>query len=251
MSSLDQIWAPQLRGAQILFTTRHGGVSIGEKASLNLARHVDDDPESVERNRVIVAERIGVPLVFVDQVHSADVHVLPHTGPIPLVTADAMVTDRDDVALAIMVADCLPVLLADADAGVIAAAHAGRRGLLDGVLRATIEAMRSLGARTDRMGAVIGPSICGACYEVPAAMREESALILPMVRAETRWGSPSLDLRAGALEDLVRAGMGPERIEAAPPCTLEDPAYFSHRRSHAAGRFAGVIRRADTRPTRR
>ena len=108
---------------------------------MNLARHVGDDETAVERNRALLAAEIGAPLVFVEQVHSADVHVLPAQevpaqgpasgapAPAPVVRADAIVTDRTDVALAIMVADCLPVLLSDPVAGVVAASHAGRRGL--------------------------------------------------------------------------------------------------------------------------
>jgi YfiH family protein len=248
--------APRIRGARALFTGRSGGVSTGEHAGLNLARQVGDDESAVEHNRALLAAEIGAPLVFVEQVHSADVHVLPALDaeapnasgaadePAPVVRADAIVTDRTDVALAIMVADCLPVLLSDPVAGVVAAAHAGRRGLLDGVLEATLAEMSRLGARPEDTTASIGPAICGACYEVPAQMREDAARRLPATAATTSWGTPALDLRAGAVSVLRAAGLPTEAIDAEHPCTLEDERFYSYRRSAATGRFAGVLRRA-------
>lgn len=243
MSSTLSARAPRLRGARSLFTGRDGGVSTGDHAGLNLARHVGDQERHVARNRALLAQEIGAPVVFVDQVHSADVHVLPATGEAPLVTADAMVTDRRDLALAIMVADCLPVLLSDPAAGVVAAAHAGRRGLLDGVLQRTVQAMGDLGARPADLHVSIGPSICGACYEVPAAMREEAAGRVPATWRRTSWGTPSLDLRAGALAVLTECGVPGSSIDADHPCTLEDERFFSYRRQARTGRFAGVVRR--------
>lgn len=218
-------------------------MSVGYHAGLNLARHVGDDPEAVERNRALLAQEIGASLVFVEQVHSADVLVLPAEGPVPVVTADAIVTDREDVALAIMVADCLPVLLSDPVSGTIAVAHAGRQGLLGGVLQNTVAAMARCGARPVDITASIGPSICGACYEVPEPMRAEAAAQLPVTWASTSWGTPSLDLRAGATEVLVRAGIPEHAIDDEHPCTLEDESFFSYRRQPRTGRFAGVLRR--------
>lgn len=236
--------APRLRGARALFTTRDGGVSAVPFDELNLARHVGDADDAVTANREIVAGAIGAPLVFVDQVHSAAVHVLPPSGAVPVVTADALVTDRDDVALAIMVADCMPVLLSDPVAGVIGAAHAGRPGLLAGVLESTLAAMQQRGALPDRIEVAVGPSACGACYEVPQEMADAAARQLPAVRSRTSWGTHAIDLRAGAVEALGRAGVPPEAIDVEAPCTIEDPIWFSYRRAKATGRFAGVIRRA-------
>lgn len=258
--------APRLRGARALFTTREGGVGKGPYESLNLARHVGDDDAVVSENRSRVAEVVGRPLVFVDQVHGAQVHVLsraeasahgastrdeasardeatPRPAQSPVVTADALVTDRADIALAIMVADCMPVLLSEAEAGVIGAAHAGRPGLLAGVLEATVVAMERLGARAERIQAAVGPSACGRCYEVPPDMAEDAARRLPSTRTRTSWGTPAIDLRAGAVEALGRAGVPADAIDRDHPCTIEDPAWFSYRRSRTTGRFAGVIRR--------
>lgn len=218
-------------------------MGAGDYATLNLARHVGDDDGVVERNRALVAAEIGLPLVFVDQVHSADVHVLPETGPVPVLTADALVTRRRDVALAIMVADCLPVLLSDEQAGVIAVAHAGRAGLLGGVLQNTLAAMAELGAAPAQISASIGPSICGRCYEVPEEMRADSSVALPATWSVTRWGTPALDLRAGALSVLTAAGIPAAEIDEDHPCTLEREEFFSYRRESLTGRLAGVIRR--------
>lgn len=235
--------ASRLRGARALFTGRAGGVSTGPHASLDLARHVGDDDAAVTENRRRVSAEIGAPLVFVDQVHGTEVVTVGEgRTDAPVRTADALVTARADVALAIMVADCMPVLLVDPEGGVVGAAHAGRGGLLAGVLQETVRAMERLGASTGRIAAEIGPSACGACYEVPAGMRAEAAAILPSVAATTSRGTPSLDLRAGAVSALEAAGVDPSRVLADAPCTIEDPAYFSYRRSQVTGRFAGIIR---------
>lgn len=218
-------------------------MSTGDHAGLNLARHVGDEEHCVQRNRALLTEEIGAPLVFVDQIHSADVHVLPTTGEVPVRAADALVTDRRDVALAIMVADCLPVLLSDSVAGVVAVAHAGRQGLLTGVLQHTVESMVALGTRPEDLEVSIGPSICGACYEVPADMRDEAAALLPETWARTSRGTPSLDLRAGAAAVLEAAGVPAASLDMGHPCTLEDERFFSYRRSARTGRFAGVLRR--------
>lgn len=233
-----------LPGVRALFTGVDGGHGRGAHGSANLALHVGEDPTVVARNRELLSNQLGAPVVFVDQVHSAEVHVLPAEGEVPVRTADALVTDRSDVALAIMVADCLPVLLTDPEAGVVAAAHAGRAGLLGGVLQQTLVAMEELGARAPRISAAIGPSICGRCYEVPDDMRTQAAQILPAAAATTSWGTPALDLRAGAVQALQGAGVPQEAIASQPPCTLEDERFYSYRRARTTGRFVGAIMRA-------
>lgn len=247
-SPLPGARASRLRGARALFTARAGGVSQGPWASLNLARHVGDDPEHVEINRARLeaVPQIARRVVYVEQVHSPEVVTVDAGMDLDDLAAhprraDALVTARPDAALAIMVADCLPVLLVDAEAGVVGAAHAGRRGLLDGILPATVAAMAALGARPEAIAAEIGPSVCGRCYEVPAAMRDESEARIAGIGAETSWGTPSLDLRAGAVTSLVAAGLDASQVLADAPCTVEDEAFFSYRRASATGRFAGVI----------
>ena len=153
--TLEIITSPSLDGVSHGFFTRRGGASSGVYAGLNCGAGSDDLRDAVELNRARVADALGLAreaLVTVHQTHSADVVTV--TGPLaaPKPEADAMVTATPGVALAILTADCEPVLFADAEAGVIGAAHAGWKGALDGVLEATVEAMEALGADRARVG---------------------------------------------------------------------------------------------------
>lgn len=187
-----------------------------------------------------VEAALGVPLAVVRQVHGTDVAVVGGVDDLPEVatrSADALLTTASGVGLAVRVADCVPVLLADAGAGVVAAAHAGRVGLAAGVLQATVRAMRDAGAAT--ITGWIGPHICGRCYEVPEPMADEVDAAVPGTRSVTSWGTPALDLAAGAR--AVLAGLGVESATVG-GCTLEDRSLHSHRRDAAAsGRQAGII----------
>ncbi len=157
----------------------------------------------------------------------------------PREKCDALVSDRPDLVLMVRVADCVPVLLADAVGEVIGAAHAGRQGLTDGVVTACVEQMRELGA--EQVSAWVGPHICGRCYEVPADMRDEVAAVEPVAASTTSWGTPALDIGAGVAAQLERLGV---EVHDVSRCTLESPDLYSHRRDGArAGRLAGVIRR--------
>jgi hypothetical protein len=122
---------------------------------------------------------------------------------------------------------------------VVAAAHAGRRGLQLGVVEAVVSRMSSLGVQSKAITAELGPAVCGRCYEVPASMRDEVAAVAPAARSSTRSGRPSLDLRAGLLQQLHALGVS--RVQVDPTCTLESPEHFSHRRDQRTGRFAGLI----------
>lgn len=156
----------------------------------------------------------------------------------PRASADGLVTDEAGVVLLVRAADCVPVLLADADAGVLGAAHAGRPGVAAAVVPHTVEAMRDLGARA--ITAWIGPHVCGACYEVPVDLQDEVAALVPATRATTSWGTPALDLGAGVRSQLDAAGVTVVDVSA---CTRESPDLFSYRRDGAAsGRLAGLIR---------
>ena len=216
-----------------------GGVSTGDFAWLNLGGHVGDDPAAVEENRTRLARAVGVDrshLLFMAQVHGADVAVArgPWEGDPPEV--DAIVTDRPGLALAVLVADCTPILLADPDAGVVGAVHAGRPGLNAGVVDAAVEAARDLGARSLR--AAVGPSVCGRCYEVPAAMRAEVAARHPEAATVSWTGTPALDVAAGVVARLHALGVP---LTWVPGCTREDPRLYSYRRAPRTGRFAGVV----------
>jgi YfiH family protein len=223
------------------FTDRFGGVSASPYDELNLARVPQGDaPDAIAENwrRVLADFAPGdVALADMEQVHGNAVALTDGVGGRPPV-CDGIVTDRPDVVLAVRVADCVPVLLADPDAGVIGAAHAGRLGVEKGVVPATVARMRDLGASD--ITAWIGPHICGGCYEVPQAMQDEIAAIEPATRATTTWGTPALALGAGVRAQLERDGV--TVVEVA-PCTRENDALFSHRRDGAgAGRLAGLIR---------
>ena len=227
------------------FTLRPGGLSVGPHEGLDLALHVGDDPVAVRENRALLAAWAGAPVRFARQVHGTTVARVPSQGELGLdddaaePEADALVTCKVGVPLGVLVADCLPVLLADADAGVAAVAHAGRRGLLGGVLSRVVDAMSALGARPGSIRASVGPAAGGCCYEVPAEMRQMAVADVPELGATTTWGTPSLDLRAGAVAQLRALGLG--AVTTAGGCTIEDESFYSYRRSGQTGRFAGVV----------
>ena len=221
------------------FFTRKGGASSGVFEGLNCGLGSSDQAEVVKINRARVADAMQVApdhLVTVYQVHSADVqHV---DGPLAEVPkADAMVTATKGVALAILTADCQPVLFADAGAGVIGAAHAGWRGALDGVLEATLDAMENLGARREQISAAIGPSISQAAYEVGPEFIEP---FLDQDPGNSRFfasgkdGHYQFDLTGYGVHRLRMAGVG--HAEWTRHCTYSDPdRFFSYRRTTHAG----------------
>lgn len=227
------------------FTDRHGGVSEPPYATLNLGLHVGDDPEAVVENRRRLGDLLGGrPVVWMDQVHGRKVVFVdaPVEGPVP--ETDALVTSTPGLVLAVLAADCVPVLLRGPSANtaggeVIAAAHAGRRGLQLGVVEAVVSRMSSLGVQPREITASLGPSVCGKCYEVPATMRDEVAAVAPAAIATTRSGRPALDLRAGLVQQLNALGVG--KVQVDPTCTLESASHFSHRRDQRTGRQAGLI----------
>jgi hypothetical protein len=229
------------------FTSRAGGVSAQPWDELNLATHVGDQARHALANRKLVARRLKTSWVsYPQQVHGAGVLILGDDQSGHRVVssarasgADAIVTALPGAAIGILVADCLPVLLADPANGVVGAAHAGRRGLVAGVLQATVAAMAGLGADPATTEAVIGPAICGRCYEVPPEMRDEVDAAVPGAASETRTGTPSLDLPAGALGVLEAAGLA--EAFACGICAAEDERFYSYRRDGVTGRFAGVI----------
>ena len=232
-----------MSGAHFAFTDRWGGVSAVPYEELNLGGAVGDDPDAVRTNRELAAKSLGLDhaqVVWMNQVHGPDVAVVD--GPwlsseIPCV--DAIVTARRGLALAVLTADCTPVLLADPVAGIVAAAHAGRPGMVAGVVPAAVRAMAELGAEPSRIVARTGPAVCGRCYEVPDAMRAEVAAVEPAAYAETGWGTPSVDVTAGVHAQLARLGVRDR--EQSPVCTLESADHFSYRRDRTTGRLAGYV----------
>lgn len=226
------------------FSDRHGGVSRAPYGSLNLADHVGDDPAAVLRNRELAATGLGLDperVIYLTQVHGAEAVLArePWQGRRP--EADASVTDVPGLGLAIMVADCTPVLLADPEAGIVATAHAGRPGMAAGVVPAVIDKMRTLGAVPGRIVAYTGPAVCGACYEVPEAMRADVAERVPESFATTSWGTPSVDVPGGVWAQLRAAGVTPEHSHRSKICAMESADHYSYRREGATGRFAGFV----------
>ncbi|QNN53086.1 peptidoglycan editing factor PgeF [Nocardioides mesophilus] len=228
---------------EVAFTDRHGGVSGGPYASLNLAARDDDQPGTVAENIDRVARALTAPVVAgMRQVHGAEVAVVDAgsavaSGP-AAPQADALVTGEPGVALMVRVADCVPVLLADTERGLVAAVHSGRPGLVAGVVPAAVAALRELGA--GQVVAWVGPHVCGSCYEVPEDMRAHVAGLVPETFARTSWGTPSLDLGAGVVAQLRDAGVSD--LTRTGRCTREDEDLFSYRRQGpASGRLAGFV----------
>lgn len=211
-----------------LFTDRRGGASLGVYESLNLALHVGDDPDVVAANRLSIGKA-----QFMNQVHGDEIVVVDSISS-DAPTCDGLITTKPNLALAVMVADCIPLLLISKEA--VAAIHVGRAGLVNQIALKAVHMMRSLGAID--IHAVLGPSICGACYEVPFQMQQEVIQQHPRAFATTRKGTPGLDLPKALIADLVSTGI---TYEASPICNYEDQMYFSHRRQNPTGRFAGVV----------
>ena len=223
------------------FLGRLGGVSRGEVAGLNVGLGSRDDPAAVAENRRLAARAVApnASLVTAYQVHSADVVIVQAPWPDDARPhVDALVTDRPQLLLGILTADCAPVLLADHAAGVVGAAHAGWKGALAGVTDATIDAMVTLGAKADRIVAAIGPCIARASYEVDEAFlirfTQVDAANERFLVAGARAGHHRFDLEAYVAQRLASAGV--TRVEALGLDTYAQPErYFSYRRSTHAG----------------
>jgi polyphenol oxidase len=249
-------------GVFVLFTGRGGGVSAAPYDTLNLGRGVGDDPAAVAANRRRAARACGLGaerLTWMRQVHGTAVrYATAAPGPGPRVgagpgeppgdagpadppgpEADATYTDVAGLALGVLAADCAPVLLADPRARIVGAAHAGREGMAAGVVTELLTAMSAAGADPARVQAVIGPHICGGCYEVPEQMRARIAGRVPEVGCVTRAGTPGIDVGAGIGAQLARAGV--RAVSRDPRCTAETSGLYSYRRDGRTGRFAGFV----------
>lgn len=190
-----------------------------------------DSAETVARNRELLSKITG-PIQFMNQVHGDEVVEVKSIGDDP--TCDALITRAPGIALAVMVADCIPLLLSAST--VIGAVHVGRRGLMNSVAVKAVDAMRNLGA--DQIHAQLGPSICGRCYEVPQELADEVVAKHPAASSLTNNLTPALDLPRALIAVLVASGV---TYEASTICTLENDEYFSYRRHNITGRNAGVV----------
>ncbi|MGO0576341.1 polyphenol oxidase family protein [Ornithinimicrobium panacihumi] len=247
-------------GVEWAFTDRWGGSSQDPYGEFNLAQHVGDLPDAVETNRHRLAHELGLRLTdlrFMDQQHGCAVALTPGTsvgpdragagvadeappvldyvGATPPV--DGIISGRTDEALVVMVADCTPVLLLDRREGLVAAVHAGRPGMVGGVVTETVRRMRRLGAGA--LEALVGPSVCPRCYEVPEQMRATAAEAEPASASVSWTGTPAIDVAAGVVAQLAREDVS---LQWLPGCTREDEDLYSHRRDGVTGRFAGVVR---------
>ncbi len=235
---LDVIRAPALAGIPHGFLGRGGGVSSGDVAGLNVGLGAGDEPSAVSENRRRAAAAVlpGARLVSVYQVHSP-LAVVVTDPPWPedgRPHADALVTNRPGLVLGVVTADCAPVLLADRDAGVVAAAHAGWRGAHDGVLEATVAAMEGLGARPERIAAAIGPAIAQASYEVDDALYSGFPDAARRFFMRGRPGHWMFDLEAYVAARLAGAGVGRVEPLGLDTYALEDR-FFSYRRATHRG----------------
>lgn len=184
-----------------------------------------------------LATHCGAKPMLMKQVHGSCAQLLDDGEHWPTPLADALVTGLPGLAAVVRVADCVPVLLADPVARVVAAAHAGRVGFVDGIIASTLSQMRECGAT--EIFAWVGPHICGNCYEVPELMRAEVVAAFPETFATTTWGTPALDIGAGVVSQLISGGC---TVTEVPGCTYEDARWHSFRRDGVdAGRMAGVV----------
>ena len=218
-----------------LFTDRSGGVSIAPYAANNLAFHVGDERESVTQNRERLQKLIG-PTAFMNQFHGDRVVVvdgLPAEAP----NADALITQEVGISLAVLVADCIPLLLWDESLQCVAAVHVGRVGLVNGIAGKVIGIMAAMGAQ--RIQGALGPSICGKCYQVGPDIYEEVCKVYPSAKSKTKSGHLALDLPGALSGSLSAAGIAVTRSWI---CTAESLDHFSYRRDGITGRQAGIIR---------
>jgi polyphenol oxidase len=237
--TVEVIRSDLLDGVAHGFLGRRGGVSTGMCAGLNVGAGSEDDPAAVEENRRRAAEAIlpAAQLVTAHQVHSAECAVAAPWAFADRPKADALVTDRPGLLLGILTADCAPVLLADAEAGVIGAAHAGWKGALFGVTDATVAAMEKLGARRERIVAVVGPCIARVSYEVDDGFLRRFEEVDPENERFFSAGRPGhhqFDLEGYVAARLAAAGIG--RVDALGLDTYSDEdRFFSFRRATHRG----------------
>jgi YfiH family protein len=226
----------------VAFTDRYGGVSAPPYDTLDLSISARTRSHEVRTNLDLLAEAFEVDhFELMRQVHGPEALLVSsdpaERRPSAWPQCDALVADGAGVALCVRVADCVPVVLADADRGVVAVAHAGRSGVAGGVVPRTLDLMHQQGA--ERIIGWVGPHVCGGCYEVPAAMREEVATVAPTTYAVTTWGTPALDLGAGVRTQLQDAGVEARDHSV---CTRESPDLYSYRRDGAnSGRSGGLV----------
>jgi polyphenol oxidase len=215
------------------FTDSTGGKSAGAFHSRNLALHVGDDSDTVALNRFDLSHEIDRPIQFMNQIHGSNIEIISEVNQLSP-TADAIITTNPKIALAVMVADCIPLLLSNKKS--VAAVHVGRKGLLNEVTEKTLSAMNSIDSSP--VTAIIGPSICGRCYEVSEDVFTEVTSAFPHSSSRTPNGGFALDLSAALISDLQKVGV---TVLDHSRCTVEEPSLYSYRRDGVTGRQVGLI----------
>ena len=215
------------------FTDRTGGLSTGAFLSRNVATHVGDDHATVLINRSRLESDLAMPIQFMEQVHGNAIATIDGQIVSPP-TADALITRNTGIALAVMVADCIPLLLASSQT--VAAVHVGRKGLMNEVALAAIQEMRSFDST--EISAVVGPSICGQCYEVSQDVYDDVSKRFPLAASKTRDGGFALDLSRALIDQLQSTGV---KVVDEGRCTVEDKNLYSYRRDGVTGRQVGVV----------
>lgn len=255
----------ELGNIRWLFTHKHGGVSPEPYDSLNVAYHVGDEESNVLANRKIIAESIGKHLedfMWMDQIHESSVAIStpdelynydtgePYSSHQFIESTDAIVAVCPDKVLTVMVADCVPLILADPISNIVAVVHAGRKGIERGIVPKTVAVMTELGAHAGDIYAHIGPCASGEMYEVPQQLAQNffgTLDIDPQLIADTglhpistsKKGVTSIDLPASVTLQLTHSSV--KHITVSSECSITSNNVFSYRRAHVTGRFAGLI----------
>ncbi len=234
------------------FTTREGGISLPPYQSNNLGYHVEDHPSDVLQNRKNVAESISLPLdnwVMADQVHGNHVQIIKakdsgsgafsRDDAIP--ETDGLITAEKNLLCTALFADCVPLFFADRKKGTVAISHAGWKGTVSNIAKSTIDSFKQLSSSTKDIEVVIGPSICGSCYQVnDHVIRHIDAKYVDSYQGSN--GKYHLDLKNLNFQLLLDAGISPDKIHISKYCTSHHSSFFSHRRDqHPTGRMIGFI----------
>lgn len=227
------------------FTDRHGGVSKSPFNTFNLGFRVGDEREDVLQNRKILAEKIGTKkIAYMNQVHSDKIEIADKAGEYS--KTDALITNQKNLALMVMVADCMPIIYFDPENLVVAVAHAGREGTFLEIASKTLQKMKKeFNTKSDNVLISLGPSIKSCCYEVGEKIAKECEnkfgekyVLKKVENSEEKY---FLDLSKLNVDQLLKLGIKRENIEVSKICTCCDANYFSYRREEKTGRFVGVV----------
>ncbi|MBU0721317.1 peptidoglycan editing factor PgeF [bacterium] len=237
----------QFKNITCAFTDKEGGVSLRPYSSLNLAFHVGDDPRHVQMNHTLLAQELGyekISLVHMKQIHSERVHVVDDEDRFENPqSCDALVTNKKNTPLMVMVADCTPLLFYDDAQKVIAVAHAGRAGAFKNIVHKTLEAMAcGFRSRPENIYVTLGASIGVCCYEVGAEIYDEALGMYLEYAVELRDKRYYLDINRILHSQLLACGIREENIEISKECTCCNPhRHFSYRAEGTTGRSCGII----------